>query len=136
MRFITPLLHGMLDYVVAIVLVTFPAVLGSEFSGAVADPAWLTAATLSISIGVILFLYSLLTAYPDGLVRVIPFKVHLAIDAIAALALIALPFVLPNAYGEIGKWAHIGTGIVVLIVVALTNPSAPMRSPSQSPSAS
>ena len=37
--------------------------------------------------------YSTLTDYPLGIVKLIPFKAHLALDAIGALALAATPFV-------------------------------------------
>jgi hypothetical protein len=37
--------------------------------------------------------YSTVTSYPLGIVKLIPYKVHLALDAIGALALAATPFV-------------------------------------------
>lgn len=135
MRFISPAFHGILDYLVAIALVAAPALVGHSFNGSNIEPAWLSATNISILTGVLLFLYSLLTAYPDGLVRLIPLKAHLVIDFLAAVALIAAPFVLPGSYGEIGKWSHVGVGAAVIIVVLFTNPSSAFKVNLQRPPA-
>src|SRR5437588_8542341 len=37
--------------------------------------------------------YSTMTDYPLGIVKLIPYKVHLALDAVGAVALAATPFV-------------------------------------------
>lgn len=125
MRFISPAIHGIIDYLVAVALVAAPALIGASFNaGATPSPAWLTGSTISILFGVVLFLYSLLTAYPDGLVRMISYKVHLVIDTLAALALIAAPFLLTSSYGETGKWFHVGVGAAVIVVVALSSTGA------------
>ena len=46
--------------------------------------------------------YSTLTDYPLGVVKLLPYKAHLAIDALGALALAATPFVT-------GQYARAGT---------------------------
>lgn len=78
-------LHGATDYTVGTTLMTvFPRLAGIEGTE--------SARQIRIS-GAVHAGYSTLTDYPLGVVKVIPFKVHLALDAIGALALAATPFV-------------------------------------------
>jgi hypothetical protein len=111
MKFISPKVHGALDYAVAIVLIGAPFVLKfSEVSVA--------AAVMSVAAGIGLFGYSLLTAYSAGVRAVIPFRVHLVLDASAAVALL----ILPSLFDFVGTprvfyWV---IGIAVLAVVGCT----------------
>jgi hypothetical protein len=78
-------LHGVTDYSVGTMLMTvFPRLTGIKG----------TAAARQIrAAGAIHAGYSTLTDYPLGVVKLIPYKGHLALDAIGALALAATPFV-------------------------------------------
>jgi hypothetical protein len=78
-------LHGATDYTVGTLLMTvFPKLAGIEG----------TDAALQIRVaGASHAAYSTLTNYPLGIAKVIPFKVHLALDAVGALALGATPFI-------------------------------------------
>src|SRR5215813_12919518 len=87
MKFISPKLHGILDYSVAIVLIVAPVVL--RFSD-----VSVAAAVISAVAGIGLVIYSLLTAYSGGVRALIPFRVHLVLDALAAVALLVVPFLL------------------------------------------
>ena len=87
MRFIRPSVHGVLDYLVALALIAVPLV--ADFGRV--SPA---AAGISIAAGTGLALYSLLTDYAAGLRRVIPWRLHLRLDAAAAVVLAAVPIVL------------------------------------------
>jgi hypothetical protein len=72
MKFISPKVHGALDYAVASVLIGAPLVLGfSDLSVA--------AAVIAVAAGIGLFVYSLLTNYSAGLRALIPFRVHLVL---------------------------------------------------------
>ncbi|MEA2276386.1 MAG: hypothetical protein QOC78_1346, partial [Solirubrobacteraceae bacterium] len=78
-------LHGVTDYTVGSFLVTaFPKVAGIEGTE--------SARQIRIA-GAIHAGYSTVTDYPLGVVKLLPFQAHLAIDAIGALALAATPFV-------------------------------------------
>jgi hypothetical protein len=78
-------LHGVTDYTVGTTLMTaFPKLAGIEGT---------QAATQMRAFGAAHVGYSLLTDYPLGAVKAIPYKAHLAIDAVGALALAATPFV-------------------------------------------
>jgi len=78
-------LHGVTDYSAGTLLVTaFPRLVGIE--GTPAGRQIRTAGAIHAG-------YSTLTDYPLGIVKLIPFRAHLAIDAIGAVALAAAPFV-------------------------------------------
>src|ERR671929_2387756 len=78
-------LHGVVDYSAGTFLLTaFPKVAGIEGT----DSARQVRIAAAIHAG-----YSTLTDYPLGVVKVLPYKAHLAMDAVGALALAATPFV-------------------------------------------
>jgi hypothetical protein len=77
-------LHGATDYTVGTLLMTaLPKLAGVEGTR--------TATQMRIT-GAVHAGYSTLTAYPLGIVKLIPYKAHLAIDALGAVAVGALPF--------------------------------------------
>jgi hypothetical protein len=119
MRFPRPIdstLHGATDYSVGTFLLTaFPRLAGIEGTRAARQVR--TAAAIHAG-------YSLFTRYPLGAVKVLPYKAHLAIDALGAVALAATPF----ATGQWKKggrcWRpHVGLALFELASLALTDPS-------------
>jgi hypothetical protein len=111
MRFISPRIHGMLDYAVAAALIAVPLVLDFAASSVIA-------ATLSVAAGLGLAVYSLLTDYSAGVRDLIPWRMHLTLDAVAAVALLAAPFVL--GFGGIARGFYVTVAVAVLAVVATT----------------
>jgi hypothetical protein len=78
-------LHGVTDYSVGTMLMTaFPRLAGVEGTPSARQIRIAGAAHAG---------YSTVTDYPLGIVKLLPYKAHLAIDAVAALALAATPFV-------------------------------------------
>lgn len=111
MQFITQRIHGALDYAVAIALIGVPLLL--DFA-AYSPPA----TVISIAAGLGLFVYSLLTDYSAGIRGLIPWRVHLTLDAVAAVALLAAPFAL--GFGGAARGFYVAVGLAVLAVVATT----------------
>ena len=111
MKFISPKVHGALDYSVASVLIGAPFVL--RFSD-----VSVAAAAISVAAGIGLVVYSLLTAYSAGVRALIPFRVHLVLDASAAVALLAVPFLF--GFAGTARAFYLVIGIAVLAVVACT----------------
>ncbi|MEL7480625.1 MAG: hypothetical protein AAGJ29_03615 [Pseudomonadota bacterium] len=109
MKFIPATLHGFLDYAVAATLVAGPVLLG--FQG----PALMLAAAGGIG----LFLYSLITDYSTSVQKILPFWLHLVIDFVAALVLIAAPYLF--GFTGIEKLFYLVIGISVAAVVIVTN---------------
>lgn len=111
MRFISPRVHGFLDYAVAGALIGAPLLLDfAAYSVA--------AAVISIAAGAGLVIYSLLTDYSAGIRNLIPWRTHLTLDAIAAVALLVAPFAL--GFGGLARGFFATVAIAVLAVVATT----------------
>lgn len=110
-RFIPTRVHGWLDYIVAIALIFAPTIFGFTNVGG-------AAVAIPMILGVLLFLYSLFTRYEDGLVKVIPFPIHLIIDLVAAAFLALSPFIFNFAKHAPNVWVpHLVVGILVILVV-------------------
>jgi hypothetical protein len=109
-------LHGATDYTVGAMLMTaLPRLVGVE--GTESARQIRTAGAIHAG-------YSTLTKYPLGIVKLLPFKAHLAIDAIAAVALAATPF----ATGQFRKgrrhWVpHVALCAFELSSLAMTDPT-------------
>lgn len=106
---ISPKLHGVVDYLSVPLLLAAGPLFG--FDG---QPAEITS-TLA---GVVL-IYSLFTAYPPGLVKMIPFPMHRVIDIVFGAAMILSPFILK--YDPAARNFFVAIGIFSLIVVVLTD---------------
>lgn len=117
MKFIPATYHGILDYAVAFTLIAGPLVLG--FDG--------LAQILAIAGGVGLFVYSMITDYSTSVQKLLPFKVHLIFDFVAAIVLIIAPFLLGQAAGftSVATTFYVVIGVAVAIVVAVTKTDIP-----------
>jgi hypothetical protein len=81
---IAPLVHGLLDYLAAALLIAAPFLLGFDEDAATA---------LSIAAGVAVLMLGAFTAWPTGIVKSIPPVAHAMLDYLLAALLIALPFI-------------------------------------------
>lgn len=110
-RFLTPTLHGVVDYLAAAGLIVMPFVLGLGTSSPLAK--WLAVGT-----GFAVIVTSLLTDYRLGALRVLPFKGHLAVDTIVAVGFLAAPSVL--GFSGLDAWYYWINAIAVFLVVGLS----------------
>jgi hypothetical protein len=116
MHIITRRIHAYLDYPVAFSLMALPFVLGLGTGNPVAK--WLAVAT-----GVAAFILTLFTDHELGVVKLVPYPVHVAVDRLVGVIFVAAPFVfgftgLDAAY----YWAN---GATVLLVTTLLDAPAP-----------
>ena len=84
MRFIPTRIHGMLDYLVGVVLIIAPWLFGFSRGGA---ETW-----IPVLIGAGAILYSLFTNYELGAVRRIPMPTHLTLDLVSGAFLAVSPW--------------------------------------------
>lgn len=84
-RILSTRIHGVIDYVAAITLILLPWVMPWSFA----------VATLLSIVGASVLVYSLLTRYELGLMKVLPMKAHLALDALGGVVLLIAAFILP-----------------------------------------
>jgi hypothetical protein len=120
-------IHGIIDYVFAIVAIAAPFVLGFA-DGTAAQ--WVPTI---IGIGVIVF--SLLTRYELGVVKVLPMVAHITIDGVAGLVLLASPWIF--SFADRIWWPHVLFGAISIVVPLLTarKSSIELRDRGLSPSA-
>ncbi len=111
LKVLSPAVHGVLDYAVVAGFAAAPALLG--FSQVPTTLAWILASVHLV--------VTLATAFPLGVVKLIPFPVHGVLETVVALGLIVLPWIAGFSTELAARNFYIGAGLVVLVVVALTN---------------
>jgi SPW repeat len=114
MRFIPTGVHGMVDYAMGLVLIVAPWVLGFAPWGA---QTWVPGLLGIATIG-----YSFFTDYERGLVRAIPMRTHLALDAGSGAFLAASPWLF--GFAGLVYVPHLILGLVE-IGAALTTHTTP-----------
>ena len=112
-RFVTRQLHTYIDYPVALGLIIMPFILGLGASHPLAM-------LLSVVTGVAALVLTALTDHETGIVRVLPYSLHLAVDAAVGLVFLAAPFVLGFAGIDAAYYWVIGA--TVMVVVSLHSP--------------
>ena len=85
MRFIPTKVHGMLDYLVGILLIVSPWLFDFADNGM---ETW-----IPVVLGVGALVYSLMTDYELSLNRSIPMKTHLTLDLMSGILLAASPWI-------------------------------------------
>jgi hypothetical protein len=116
MRFIPTRVHGMLDYLMGIVLIASPWIFDFDDGGV---KTW-----LPVILGAGVIAYSLLTDYELGVVDVIPMPVHLIFDLVGGLLLAASPWIFGFA-DEIWE-PHVILGVLE-VGAALMTKTVPTR---------
>jgi hypothetical protein len=114
-RFVTKTMHAYLDYPVAISLVALPFVLGLGTSHPLAR--WLAVAT-----GVAAIILTFFTDHKMGVIRVVPFSVHVAVDALVGIVFVTAPFAL--GFSGLDAWFYWANGATLLVVLSLQRPEA------------
>ena len=113
MKLVTKKIHAYLDYPVAIALIALPFVLGLGNSNPLALP-------LSVATGIAAFILTLLTDHQLGVYPIIPYKGHLAVDALVGIVFILAPFVF--SFQGLDAYYYWINGAAVLTVVSLHKP--------------
>ena len=117
-RFVTKTIHAYLDYPVAVALIVLPFVLQLGASNPFA--LW-----LSVGTGVAAFLLTVLTDHKLGIVRVLPYRLHLAVDFAVGVVFAVAPFVFGfTGIDAIYYWVN---AAAVLTVVSLHRPEPETR---------
>ena len=113
MRFVTKTIHAYLDYPVAALLMAMPFLLQLGSSNPLAK--WLSVAT-----GLAALVLTIFTDHKLGIIRVLPYSVHLAVDFLVSVVFAIAPFALGfSGLDAIFYWAN---AAAVLAVVSLHKP--------------
>ncbi len=83
MKFLSPKIHGYLDYAVTLLLAIAPTLF--DFNREASAISW--------TLAVVYLALSLVTAYPLGIFKAIPFSIHGSIELIISPLLVATPWI-------------------------------------------
>ena len=105
-------LHAVADYAVGLSLIIVALASGAEGKAVAAG----------VVVGAVVLIVSMLTKYPLGVAKVLPFTIHSAGDYLASFLLIVSPFALDFYSSDKGLAVfYIVAGIAVLAVSLITN---------------
>lgn len=116
MKIISTKMHGLLDYLTAGALMVAPRVLG--WSEGVTR--MMTGAALG-TVG-----YSALTSYELGPIKMLPMRIHLALDALSGALFCGGPLLFPNERASVRR-ALLGIGLFELAVTLLSQTRTPLE---------
>lgn len=111
MRFFSTRVHGALDYLLGIVAIAAPWILGFSAGG------WET--WVPVLLGATIIVYSLATDYELAVVRRIQIPVHLWFDGLAGVLLVVSPWLFD--FDDLVWVPHVVLGAVLALVAFLSN---------------
>ncbi|WP_437785828.1 SPW repeat domain-containing protein [Sorangium sp. So ce1097] len=111
MKILSPRVHGYIDYAVAALFLLAPSLFG--FSG--------LPETLCYILGAVHIGMTLLTAYPLGAAKIIPFPVHGALEAVVAVFLVAAPWLFNFDEAAAARNFFVVSGVAVALVWLVTD---------------
>ena len=114
MRFIPTRIHGFLDYLMGALLIVAPWLFGFAAGGA---ETW-----VPVVLGVGALLYSLLTDYELGAVKVLSMSAHLWLDVLSGSLLAVSPWLF--GFSDFVVWPHLILGLLE-VAAAITTRRVP-----------
>ena len=103
--------HGVIDYLMIVILAIGPSVAG--FTG--------RQATLAYVLAVVLFILTIFTRFPLGALKVISFPTHGAIECAIGVLLLIFPWLANFARGTLSRNFFVLIGVLLLAIWALTD---------------
>ncbi len=111
MKFLSPRVHGYLDYVAVALLALAPTLFG--FGG--------VAAVLCYVLAVAQLGMSLLTAYPLGIAHLIPFTVHGGVEVAVTVLLLVAPWLFGFSADLHARNFFLAAGVGLGVIYVVTN---------------
>jgi len=103
--------HGYLDYLLGLILIAAPWLLGFAQMGA---ETW-----VPVVLGAGVILYSLMTDYELGAVRVLPMAMHIWLDVLGGVLLAASPWLF--GFSDVIVWPHALFGVLEVGAALMTS---------------
>jgi hypothetical protein len=114
LRVIPTRIHGVLDYIVGLLLIAAPWLFGFAGEGA--------AAWIPIILGVGLIVNALITDFELGVVSIVPMPVHLMIDVVAGVFLAVSPWLF--GFADVVWVPHVVVGLFAIAAGLMTETRA------------
>jgi hypothetical protein len=103
--------HGVIDYLMVIILAIAPSVAG--FTG--------RQATICYVLAVLHFLLTFVTRFPFGVLKVLSFTLHGSVELLVGVLVIILPWLAGFSAGVNSRNFFVAIGVLILIIWALTD---------------
>jgi hypothetical protein len=110
MKIIDTKTHGYIDYIMGIFLLASPSLFSLNMQGMESIIFYINGAAV--------ILYSLLTNYEVGLIKIIPMKGHLILDILSGIFLAASPWLF--GFSDLVYGPHLVLGILEICAVLMT----------------
>lgn len=108
MKILTPAQHGYLDYITVVIFLAAPSLLG--LNGMAGIFAYVLAA--------IHLVITLLTDFPLGIYKMVPFHLHGWVERVVGPVLVIVPFVF--GFDDTATAFYVVVGIVIIVVGLMT----------------
>jgi hypothetical protein len=118
---VSPQVHGLLDYPLAAILIAGPLVLDFDFKAAT---------IIALVFGGGAAVLAVATAWPTGIVKIIPPLLHGYADTLVTLALIVLPFAVGFSYRTPALLFYVivgGAGLIATLATRFESPASSVR---------
>ncbi|HEY2325502.1 MAG TPA: hypothetical protein VGJ82_21775 [Thermoanaerobaculia bacterium] len=103
--------HGVIDYLMVIILAVGPGVAG--FTG--------KQATICYALALVHFLLTFITRFPLGVMKTLPFWLHGSVEIVVAVLLVILPWLGSFSAGVLSRNFFVAIGVLIAVIWALTN---------------
>ena len=103
--------HGVIDYLTVILIALGPRIAG--FNG--------KQATMCYGLAVVHLLLTIITRFPLGILKTLPFWLHGSIEIVVAVLLVILPWLANFSAGVHSRNFFVAIGVLVALIWALTN---------------
>jgi len=113
MRFVPTWVHGIIDWVMGLLLIALPWILGFARGG--------PESALPVAVGAAGLIVTFFTNHEYGVVRRIPMTAHLAVDGVAGAVLAASPWVF--GFADVVWVPHVILGLTELAAAFVTETS-------------
>ncbi len=114
-RLLSPRSHGILDFLVVVFLLLSPLLFDLQ------EPA----ATFAYVLAGIHLILTVLTAFPMGLIKIIPLRIHGLIEVLVSVFLVFSPYIIGFTEDPMAIWFFPVFGLVVLLVFLISDYNYP-----------
>jgi hypothetical protein len=112
MRVLGAFSHGVIDYLMVIFLAIGPSVVGFTNH---------RLAMICYGLAVVHFLLTIITRFPLGVLKTLPFWLHGSIEIVVAVLLVILPWLAHFSAGVLSRNFFIAIGVLIGVIFLLTD---------------